>query len=83
MMMLISEARLWVCEGLKPQGPMKPTVMETPVPIRVGKDLRSAATVRPPAVGLRKSSLKEGGERRLMRSAAVGARVSFSMRARS
>jgi hypothetical protein len=45
---LICEDRGCTCGVLMPQGPMKPNVMETPVPMRAGKSLRSALTVCPP-----------------------------------
>ena len=48
-MMLNSAERGWTWGVLKPQGPMKPRVMDMPLPIRAGKILRSAFTVRPPS----------------------------------
>lgn len=91
MMMLISELRGWIWGVLKPQGPRKPTVMATPVPMRAGKTLRSALTVKPPlpvvlasvfAGGFWKSYKKSAGERRAMRSTAVGASSSCWIRLR-
>lgn len=76
---------------MKPQGPRKPMVMETPVPINGGNDWRSALTVCPPfpvvmvlSGGLSKSNLKEASLGiRLMRSAALAARMSSPMRSTS
>ncbi len=87
---LISELRGCICGVLKPHGPKKPRVMETPVPIRGGKDWRSARTVWPPLPvvrvsegGLLKSKTKSRSLGiRVMRSTALGAKISFWIRAR-
>ena len=81
--MLISELRGWICGVLKPHGPRKPTVIETPVPIKGGKDWRSARTVWPPFPvvrvsegGLLKSKTKSASlGMSFMRSTALGARM--------
>ena len=86
-----SALRRWTCGVLKPQGPRNPTVMAAEVPMRAGKETRSARTVAPPLpavaaalVGgdLYEKMKSESEGRRLSREEAFGAERRASMRVR-
>lgn len=86
-----SALRRWTCGVLKPQGPRNPTVMEAEVPMRAGKETRSARTVAPPLppvaaalVGgdLNEKMKSDSEGRRSSREEAFGAERSWPMRVR-
>lgn len=86
-----SALRRCTCGVLKPQGPRNPTVMAAEVPMRAGKETRSAETVAPPLpavlaapVGgdLYEKMKSESDGRRLSREEALGAERRASTRVR-